>query len=288
MQNIVVGTEESDGAATALLWAADEADRHGATLTAVLAWGYLDQHRATPSDDFDTAYDDADAGAALDAILERVLGPERAAGVKRRVINDLAPQAMVDAAADADLLVVGARGLGQLRGAVLGSVSRYCLQHAPCPVAVIRQTAPPTENHPRIVVGIDGSSSALQALAWALDEGRAHQAKVEVVNVWHQPYLGAYPFDPGVVDIGAFEEAARDLVEDALRQQDVRDLPVPPEAVIVEGGAATAILTTAQGADLVVLGSRGRGGFAELLLGSVSHQVAHHASCPVVVVRPES
>jgi nucleotide-binding universal stress UspA family protein len=287
MQSIVVGTEESDGAGTALRWAADEADRHGANLTAVLAWGYLDQHRATPSDDFDTTYDEADAREALDAIVERALGAERAGGVQRRVVNDLAPQAMVDAAAGADLLVVGARGLGQLRGVVLGSVSRYCLQHAPCPVAVIREAAPDAGNHPRVVVGIDGSGSALQALAWALDEGRVRQAKVEVVNAWHPPYLGAYPFDPGVIDIGAFEQAARDLIEDALSKQDVTGLPVSPEAVIVEDGATAAILSAADGADLVVVGSRGLGGFAEMLLGSVSHQVAHHAHCPVVVIRPE-
>lgn len=283
MRRIVVGTDESEGAGGALSWAADEAERHGAELVAVLAWGYLDQHRATPDTDFDPEYDETAAAAALDTIVERVLGPERAATVTRRAVNDLAPQALVDAAGDADLLVVGARGLGVVRGALVGSVSQHCLHHAPCAVAVVRAIAAPS-SPPRVVVGVDGSATGRQALAWALDEGRTRQAAVEVVNAWHPPYVGAYPFGSAALDLDLFEQGARDLVAEALEGQDLSGLPAAPTVTVVSDTAARAVIEVADGADLVVIGSRGRGGFAGLLLGSVSQQVAHHARCPVVVI----
>lgn len=283
MQRIVVGTDESDGAGGALTWAADEAERHGAELVAVLAWGYLDQHRATPDADFDPDYHEGDAAAALDAIVERALGTDRAATVTRRVVNDLAPQALVDAARDADLLVVGARGLGVVRGALVGSVSQHCLHHAPCAVAVVREIAAPA-SPARVVAGVDGSETARRALAWALEEGRARQAEVEVVNAWHPPYVGAYPYDPAALDLGVFEQGARDLVAEMLDGQDVTGLSAAPKVTVVSDTAAQAVITAAEGADLIVVGSRGRGGFKGLLLGSVSQQVAHHAPCPVIVV----
>ncbi len=283
MRRVVVGIDESEGAGGALAWAAAEARYHDAELVAVLAWGYLDQHRATPGAEFDPDYHDADAAEAADAILERVLGSDRAASVTRRTVNDLAPQALVGSAEGADLLVVGARGLGALRGALVGSVSQYCLHHAPCPVAVVRETTGPTEP-PRVVVAVDGSDVARRALAWALDEGRARQAEVEVVNAWHPPYVGAYPYDPAALDLDLFEQGARDLVAKTLEGQDVSGLPAPPKVTVMADAAAKAVIDAAEGAELVVVGSRGRGGFAGLLLGSVSQQVTHHAPCPVVVV----
>ncbi len=283
MRRIVVGIDESEGAGCALNWAADEAERHRAELVAVLAWGYLDQHRATPDTDFDPDYDETHAAAALDAIVERVLGSDRAASVTHRVVNDLGPKALLGAAADADLLVVGARGLGVVRGALVGSVSQHCLHRAACPVAVVREVVAPS-SPPRVVVGVDGSEAAARALAWALDEGRARQAEVEVVNAWHPPYVGAYPFDPAALDLDLFEQGARDLIAEALGGQDLTGLPSPPKVTVVSDTAAQAVITAAEGADLVVIGSRGRGGFIGLLLGSVSQQVAHHAPCPVVVV----
>lgn len=283
MQRIVVGADESDGAGRAIAWAADEAARHGASLTAVLSWGFLDQHRAEPGADFDPDYHEGDAAAALDAILARVLG-DRAADVEHRVVNDLATSALVDASADADLVVVGARGLGAVRSALLGSVSHHVLHHAHCPVAVVHDVEP-AEGAARVVVGVDGSDEGQQALTWAVAEAAARQAELDVVSAWHPPYLGAYPFDPGALDMDAFEQGARDVITAALGKVDTRGLPRPPQAVTVSDTPARAILDTAIGADLVVVGSRGRGGFLGLLLGSVSNQVAHHAPCPVVVVR---
>jgi nucleotide-binding universal stress UspA family protein len=139
----------------------------------------------------------------------------------------------------------------------------------------------------RIVVGIDGSDTAQRALAWAVDEAKRRNAVLVVVHAWHVPYVGGYPVTASAYDPALIEEAARSVLADALAAEDTSELAAPPEPILVCGGAATTILDAAKGADLLVVGSRGLGGFGALLLGSVSHQVVHHASCPVVVVPPK-
>ena len=136
----------------------------------------------------------------------------------------------------------------------------------------------------RIVVAIDGSEAARKALAWALDEGRLRQAVVEVVHAWDVPYVGMGSTIAGVLEPDAFEEAGKELLDRAVDAAETSDLPEPPVRRLVRGLPASAVLEAAAGADLVVVGSRGRGGFTGLLLGSVSQQVAHHAPCPVVIV----
>ena len=140
----------------------------------------------------------------------------------------------------------------------------------------------------RIVVGVDGSEHSMRALRWALEEASFRKARLEAVTVWHYTstgdtgYGGFPPVDPGQL-----EEGARRVLEDALEQVGADASPCPVEPIVVEGGAAPALLATAKGADLLVVGTRGRGGFRGLLLGSVSSQCVHHAPCPVVVVPHE-
>jgi nucleotide-binding universal stress UspA family protein len=141
----------------------------------------------------------------------------------------------------------------------------------------------------RIVVGIDGSAVSQRALRWALDEGRLRHAAVEVVHAWHGPYAvgDAYGYGvPVTADPLLDETTARDMIDRALDAEDCTGLPAPIDRIAACGGAAQLIIDSAKGADLVVVGSRGHGGFAGLLLGSVSHQVAHHSPCPVVIVPP--
>lgn len=140
----------------------------------------------------------------------------------------------------------------------------------------------------RIVVGVDGSETAARALKWAVDEARLHRAALEVVHAWHAPYVGDFAYATVALDPEVFETAARETLDAAVASVDVSGLTAPVERVLSTGGAAAAILEAAKGADLVVVGSRGLGGFRGLMLGSVSHQVAHHATCPVVVVPAES
>ena len=135
----------------------------------------------------------------------------------------------------------------------------------------------------RIVVGVDGSDVALRALRWAADEARVRGATLEVVHAWELPSLVAPPFTGVSLEPGLFEDAGRSVLDAAVEAVGVDDgLKIDPR--LVRGGAARVILEAAEGADLVVIGSRGLGGFAGLLLGSVSHQVVHHATCPTVVV----
>ena len=163
MERIIVGVDGSTASEEALRWARDEARLRGATVTAVLAWNFLDQRHPDGGQRFDPAYDEDTARRALEAAVDRALGavgPE----VERRVVCDLPATALLDAAAGADLLVVGARGLGPFRGLVLGSVSQRCVEHATCPVVVVhegRGDAPPA------VVGTDGERSSAEAAAGA-------------------------------------------------------------------------------------------------------------------------
>lgn len=290
MTDIVVGVDGSDSSDLALAWAVREGELRGWTVTAVMAWDYLDQHHAEPpANRFESSYTERDAAAALAAYIERAVGPRLAGSVQREVTCDRATQALLAASEGASLLVVGARGLGGFRGLLLGSVSQRCLNHATCPVAIVRgepdERPPATE---RIVVGIDGSETSRAALRWAAEEARARQATLHVVHAWQMPYAGGYPLGAATAfDPLEMEDGARSVLEGAIEQLDVADLLHPVEHSLVGGGAAGALLDASKGADLVVVGSRGLGGFTGMLIGSVSHHVAVHATSPVVIVPPE-
>lgn len=136
----------------------------------------------------------------------------------------------------------------------------------------------------KIVVGVDGSPGSAGALRWAIEEGGLRGAQVDAVNAWHltgtgQDYYGAAGLDPSVL-----EAAARTVLDRAVDGADASVLKEPVNRRVVSGGAGAALLDAARGADLLVVGARGHGGFVGLLLGSVSQQVTHHATCPVVVV----
>jgi nucleotide-binding universal stress UspA family protein len=141
-----------------------------------------------------------------------------------------------------------------------------------------------------IVVGVDGSPESRAALAWALDEARLRGARVLAVHAWTAPE--AYAFDAPTATMPAMEDALRQVGERVLESAvsetvAAAEVDVPVERRVVDAGPAEALLAAAGDAALVVVGSRGRGGFASLLLGSVSNQVAQHAPCPVVIVRGE-
>ena len=145
--------------------------------------------------------------------------------------------------------------------------------------------------HGTIVVGVEDSASARAALRWALDEARLRGARVRAVHAWRPPlehWPEAYAAVSGLTD-AELTEPLRRLHEDQLARvvrEEVEHAPdVEIEQELVVGTATAALCERSEDADLLVVGSRGRGGFSELLLGSVSHQCAQHAPCPVVIVR---
>ena len=138
-----------------------------------------------------------------------------------------------------------------------------------------------------IVAGVDGSATSRAALRWAVDEARRHGASLTAVHVWHDPYTGsALPFAPGLVDPTSYQAVGERLLDSVVDGEDLSGLSEPVRRLVVHGSAAHALVEAAKGADLLVVGSRGRGGFAGLLLGSVSQQVIHHAPCPVLILPP--
>ncbi len=135
----------------------------------------------------------------------------------------------------------------------------------------------------QVVVGVDGSEQSLSALQWAVDEARLRHGQVRVVTAWHYPPVPSTVEDNGLSD--SFH-AAEGIQAAALKTVDADGVQI--ETVTVRKLPAEALLEASGDADLVAVGSRGHGRFASLLLGSVSSQVAHHASCPVLIVRPKS
>lgn len=135
----------------------------------------------------------------------------------------------------------------------------------------------------RVVVGVDGSEASYEALRWAVRHARLIRATVEAVAAYDVP--GAAGWSAPAVDADLDEEQAKKDLVDELRTVLVQTVDVPLTSHVVRGNAAEVLIGASAGAELLVVGNRGRGGFARLLLGSVSLQCAQHASCPVVIIR---
>lgn len=141
-----------------------------------------------------------------------------------------------------------------------------------------------TQALPTVVVGVDGSVDAARALRWAQDEARRRNAKLLLVHGVEIGAAAASPYGSGVL-MEQLQEGGEAVLAEALAA--VRAAGFEADGRMEVGSAAHALIEASRGADLLVVGCRGHGGFAGLLLGSVSAACAHHAHCPVVVVRPE-
>jgi nucleotide-binding universal stress UspA family protein len=133
-----------------------------------------------------------------------------------------------------------------------------------------------------VVVGVDGSARSLTALRWASVEARARDAELDVVHAWRLPMMAAPAAMAAVPDFSMLERSARDVLERSLADPALSGLRV--QAHFVHDQPARALLDRADGAGLIVTGTRGLGRVSAALVGSVSRQLLHHASCPVVVI----
>lgn len=147
-----------------------------------------------------------------------------------------------------------------------------------------------------IVVGVDGSSASIEALRWAVQQAKLTDAGLEVISAWERPALsamapplGAPPIAGAGFNDGEMERAASDnaqrMLDAAMSQAGVEAAGIRVNAQVTEGHPAPILIEAAEGADLLVVGSRGHGAFMGMLLGSVTNHVTAHAPCPVVVVR---
>ena len=147
-------------------------------------------------------------------------------------------------------------------------------------------SAPHDGNDPLIVAGVDGSPPSINALSWAVHQAELSGGTVDAVIAWEFPMaaggLGWAPVSP--IDDTDYSELAADALSAAVSEVDPPP-GVPVRQVVVAGNPAQVLLDAAKGADLLVVGNRGHGGFADALIGSVSVRCLHHATCPVVVVR---
>jgi len=139
----------------------------------------------------------------------------------------------------------------------------------------------------KIVVGVDGSGGSREALRWAFAEATLRSDPLEVVIVWQYPITASLPTFGAMNTPDDFETEARTTLLSILADEGITaESPVPVSTLVAEGNPARALLDAADAAELLVVGSRGHGGFAGVLVGSISQQCVHHAKCPVVVVHP--
>jgi nucleotide-binding universal stress UspA family protein len=142
-----------------------------------------------------------------------------------------------------------------------------------------------SDEGPRIVVGVDGFESSRSALRWAVRQAKLTGAVVEVVTAWHIP--AGTGFAPPA-DMPDYQEDAFEILAEAVAEMCTVDPDVQVCPRVVEGQAGRVLVAAAEGADLLVVGSRGHGGLAEALLGSVGQYCVHHAPCPVLIMRGKS
>lgn len=144
-------------------------------------------------------------------------------------------------------------------------------------------TQPQGEQEQRIVVGVDGSAPSKAALAWAIRQAKLTGAAVDAVIAWEFPETFGYPV-PGTPGVD-FEKISAEVLAGTIAEVSGTAEPVTIRSKVIEGNAAQVLLKESAGAGLLVVGSRGHGGFVEALLGSVGQHLVHHAICPVVVIR---
>ncbi|GAA5162404.1 universal stress protein [Pseudonocardia eucalypti] len=274
----------SDSALDAVRWAAVEARRHGASLRLVNACPWPQLHYGAAV--LGVEYREAFLGMAqeqLDAAAAQAAEAAPGVEVEEDVVVSFAEPVLVDESKRARLVVVGDRGVGRLTGVLVGSVASALVARGECPVVVVRGAARPRPDAP-VVVGIDGAPDSEAAIAFAFDAAAARGVGLVAVLTWRDEF-GELPIR-AFLDWEATMEREREVLAERLAGWSEKYPQVPVRRVVTEDRPVRRLLAEAQDAQLLVLGSRGHGAVAGLLLGSVSHAVLHQAPCPVAVVRP--
>ncbi|MFJ3175318.1 universal stress protein [Streptomyces roseus] len=290
MQNLITaGLDGSSAGAAAAEWAAHEAELRDAALELVHAddWPQYAPF-AAPLPEARRHW----ADELLARTRDRLLREHPALDIRTRRIDGLAPNsALVSAAGGTDLLVLGTRGLGPIAGFLVGSVGAATVPATDTPVVLVRAAAdtsgPPAPSSPDsapVVVGLDLRSNCDGLVAFAADEADRRACPLVVVHGWSPPPMFSYApsLDPGISDeiADGLQAALREL----LKPWEQKYPALGIEACAVIGQPAVQILDAAAGAALVVVGRRIRHSATGPHIGSITHAVMHHATCPVAVV----
>lgn len=283
---IVIGYDGSPGSVSALHWAADAADHAPAPLRIVEAFEIVIVTRPSPGQVVPLEAVRTARQSALEKLAASIRDDHPGLEVQTRLVGGPAPGTLLDAAQDARLVVLGSRGHGGWSGLLVGSVAVQVTTHAECPVVVIpHDLRRHAQEGPTVVVGVDGSKASANAIDFAFGQAESLQAEVVALHAWTSPFL-TYADGASMLqfDEEKIREESRLLVAESVAGAAADHPDVKWTTELVTGSAAQALVRRAESADLVVVGSRGRGGFTGLLLGSVSQSVLHHAHCPIAIV----
>ncbi|EHY87947.1 universal stress protein [Saccharomonospora azurea] len=289
--SVVVGVDGSNKARLAVRWAAERAAERSLPLHVVYGYGLVARYFATeapvPPSVIETLLEEAQTLVESAADEATEVAPGLAVSVE--AVDEPPVPALTHRSRKAALVVLGASGLGGFTGMLAGSTAVAVAAHAHAPVVVVRcgegRTEPPSTGP--IVVGMDGSSLSDRAVACAFDEAQRRSAPLVAVHAW------ADVEDESVLRRARMfftnspeEKDVRAELDAQLGDWQAKYPDVEVERVLVRDRPRRQLLDRSETAQLVVVGSRGRGGFRGLLLGSTSQALIHHAQCPVMVVRP--
>ncbi|NKQ52047.1 universal stress protein [Amycolatopsis sp. K13G38] len=288
---IVVGVDGSEQAARAVGWAAAEASRRNLRLHLVsgldplfAAYGGglpVPQEMYDAMDDYarDKLSEAAAAAHAVDAGLVITQDRQRIPAIP----------ALLDAARVARMVVIGASGHGGFTGMLAGSTAIAVATHAECPVVVVRTRqdgSVPAEGP--VIAGVDGSATSERALGSAFDEAAWRGVPLEAVHAWSDAdYVTTLPVEYAMIDREPPGDEQERVLAESLAGWQEKYPDVHVDRVVVKDRPRSQLIERTARAQLIVVGSRGRGGFSGLLLGSTSQALIHHAECPVMIVRPE-
>lgn len=283
MSQVVVGFDGSEPAQHALNWAAEEARLRSAELHVVQSW--KEPVLAGPAGiDLWT-----DPGALVREVTEAfetqvaaLMAAHPGVAFTTSLIDQAPARGLIDLAAEADLVVVGARGKGGFAGLGLGSVSNRVARRATVPVVVVRADATAQIDGP-VLAAVEGSASGRHALAWAAEAAAAHGGGLRALMAWNylepQGPTGPGEFDPRYDDAEAGRVLAQ-IVADVVGDEPA----IPVEQVTVCDLPARALLERSAGASLIVMGRHGASRWSPMELGTTSQQVLQHATTPVAVI----